>query len=318
MELEVRHLRVICAIAETGSLTRAAAALRLTQPGLSAQLRRIETMLGGPLFHRHQSGVDPTPFGELVLTRARALLPGIDELLNTTARTARAGHRIRLGSVNAPLLGGLINAISALLPDAEITSRARYSSLPLMDDIAVGRLEAAVVGDSPGYELTPPPDVVLRTIVTEPIFALLPAGHPLAAREEVSLQRLAGEDWAAPRPDNDRTRDYWASVVTMTGGPAPRTPYEAEGRLLIEIVRAGRVVSLCQATFDEVPGVAVRPIAGNPLWYRHILAWHRDGPLADLGDAITRQVTESYEAACSRSAVYARWREKHLPPESSD
>src|SRR6266508_3873973 len=260
MELEVRHLRVICAIAETGSLTRAAAALRLTQPGLSAQLRRIETMLGGPLFHRHQSGVDPTPFGELVLTRARALLPGIDELLNTTARTARAGHRIRLGSVNAPLLGGLINAISALLP----------------------------------------------------------AGHPRAAREGVGLQPLAGEDWAAPRPDNDRTRDYWASVVTMTGGPAPRTPYEAEGRLLIEIVRAGRVVSLCQATFDEVPGVAVRPIAGNPLWYRHILAWHRDGPLADLGDAITRQVTESYEAACSRSAVYARWREKHLPPESSD
>src|SRR5436309_667727 len=99
MDLEVRHLRVINAIAEAGSLTRAAASLRMTQPGLSAQLRRIEMMLGGVIFDRGQAGAVPTPFGDLVLTRARAILPGIDGLLADTARAAHcrtAPDRIRL------------------------------------------------------------------------------------------------------------------------------------------------------------------------------------------------------------------------------
>ncbi|MFC7642144.1 LysR family transcriptional regulator [Streptosporangium lutulentum] len=139
MELEIRHLRVICAIADHGSLTRAATALALTQPGLSAQLGRIEIMLGGRLFDRRHEGVTPTEFGEMVLTRARALLPSVDELLNTTATAARGERgtrRVRLGSVNAPLLGGLITAVEELVHGAQITSRAWRSPLTLVDDVA--------------------------------------------------------------------------------------------------------------------------------------------------------------------------------------
>jgi DNA-binding transcriptional LysR family regulator len=313
MNLEVRHLRVICTIAETGSLTRAAAALQQTQPGLSAQLRRIEAMLGGRLFERRASGVAPTALGELVLTHARAVLPTMDELMDAATLAARSratSRRFRLGSINAPLLGGLIAAVRALHPEADITSRSQGSPLPLVDDVAAGRLEAAVVGDSPGYELSPRPGIVLCPVVTEPVFALLPAAHPLAARDEVDLAALAGEVWAAPRPDNDRTREYWARVVLGTGRQV-RIPYEAEGRLLVEIVRNGHAVSLCQPTFDEVPGVAIRPIAGNPLWYRHVLVWHRDGPLAKAGDIIGKRVTEAYEAACARNPTYSRWRSRH-------
>ncbi|MDP9843898.1 LysR family transcriptional regulator [Streptosporangium lutulentum] len=313
MELEIRHLRVICAIADHGSLTRAATALALTQPGLSAQLGRIEIMLGGRLFDRRHEGVTPTEFGEMVLTRARALLPSVDELLNTTATAARGERgtrRVRLGSVNAPLLGGLITAVEELVHGAQITSRAWRSPLTLVDDVAAGRLEAAVVGDSPGYELGPRTGVVLHPVVTEPVFALLPADHPLAVLDEVSLHRLAEEDWAVPEPNDDRTREYWSSALALTGVQA-RTPYEAEGRLLIDIVRAGRAVSLCQATFDEMPGIAVRPIAGNPLWYRHILTWHHKSPVAPFGDAIAQRVTDQYTANCRLSPVYARWRERH-------
>jgi DNA-binding transcriptional LysR family regulator len=314
MELEVRHLRVICAIAEHGSLTRAAAALRLTQPGLSAQLGRIESMLGGGLFVRGSGGMLPTAFGQMVLTRARAILPGVDELLSATATAARLGgspRRVRLGSVNAPLLGGLIGAIQTLLPGAEVTSRAWHSPPTLVDDVAAGRLEAAVVGDSPGFELEPRAGVVLRPVATEPVFALLPADHPLAALEEVSLHRLAEENWVVPEPNDDRTREYWSSVLALIDGNT-RTPYEAEGRLLIDIVRAGHGVSVCQATFDEVPGVAVRPITGNPLWYRHILAWHPNGPIAEFGDTVTRLVTERYAMICGLSPSYTRWQRQRL------
>ncbi len=313
MELEVRHLRVICAIAEAGSLTRAAASLRMTQPGLSAQLRRIEAMLGGAVFERGRSGAAPTALGELVLTRARAILPGIDSLLAETARAARirgAPDRVRLGSVGAPLLADLIVAVRELLPASQVTARCRYSPSPLLDDLAAGRLEAAIVGDNPGRELVPRDGVVLRHLVTEPVFALLPSAHPLAAREEVSLGLLVEEEWAVPRPDSDRTWEYWFSVLALTGRQ-PRTPYEADGRQLIEIVRAGLAVSLCQATFIEVPGVAVRPLAGDPIWYRHVLAWHRDGPLAAHGNAVVRRVGEGYLATCAAAPAYARWRRCH-------
>ncbi|MEV4438265.1 LysR family transcriptional regulator [Streptomyces sp. NPDC049577] len=313
MDLELRHLRVVCAIEEAGSLTRAAASLRMTQPALSAQLRRIEGMLGGTLFERRNSGVVATSFGELVLGRARAILPGIDGLLADTARAARrrtTPDRVRLGSVGAPLLGHLVPAVRAALPGAEVTARCRSSPVPLLEDLAAERLEAAIVGDNPGRELPPPAGVELRPLVTEPVFALLPASHPLAAREEVGLGHLIGEDWAVPRPDGDRTREYWSTVFAMTGRQ-PHTPYEAEGRQLIELVRAGLAVSLCQATFIEVPGVAVRPLAGNPLWYRHVLAWHRDGPLAAHGDRLVREVGAGYLATCAASPVYARWRERH-------
>ncbi|GGU64787.1 hypothetical protein GCM10010211_32340 [Streptomyces albospinus] len=191
-----------------------------------------------------------------------------------------------------------------------MTARCQYAPGPLLDDLCAGRLEAAVLGNHPGQDPAPRHGVVLHPLVTEPVFALLPAGHPLAALEEVSLARLAEEDWAAPRPDSDRTREYWSSVLSLTIRH-PRIPYEAEGRQLIEIVRAGLAVSLCQATFIDVPGIAVRPLAGNPLWYRHVLAWHRDGPLAGHSEALLRRVRDGYLKVCAASPAYARWRQRH-------
>ncbi|MFG3052336.1 LysR substrate-binding domain-containing protein [Kitasatospora sp. NPDC048239] len=309
MELEIRHLRMICAIAETGSLTRAAASLRLTQPGLSAQLRRIESMLGGPLFDRRPTGAVPTAFGETVLTRARAVLPTVDELLNAStlaARTDSSTSRIRIGSVNAPLLGGLITALRTHRPGTRIASRAQGSSVPLIDDLAHGRLDAAVVGDCPGYELPARPGVVLRPVVTEPVFVALPAGHRLAARPEVHLGELEDEDWVSPRPDDDRVREYWSTTFHATGHRM-RTVHEAEGRLLLELVRSGHAVSLCQATFEEVPGIAVRPIAGDPLWYRHLIAWHQAGQLAALDTALVEHARAAHRVAAERSSAYQRW-----------
>lgn len=313
MELELRHLRVVCAIEDAGSLTRAASALRMSQPALSAQLRRIETMLGGALFDRRRAGVVATGFGELVLARARSILPGVDGLLADTARATRrraAPDRIRVGSVGAPLLGHLVLAIRETLPGCALTARCRNSPVPLLDDLVAERLEAAVLGDNPGRELASDGAVELRPLVTEPVFALLPSSHPLAAREEVGLNRLIEEDWAVPRSDGDRTREYWSAAFALTGRQ-PHAPYEAEGRQLVELVRSGLAVSLCQATFTEVPGTAVRPLSGNPLWYRHVLAWHREGPLAPYGDEIVRRVGEGYLSTCAASPAYARWRAHH-------
>ena len=91
MELELRHLKVVCAIAELGSVTKAASALGLAQPALTAQLQRIERTLGGALFERDRRGARPTALGELVLNRARVVLPAVDGLRDEAARMAGAG-----------------------------------------------------------------------------------------------------------------------------------------------------------------------------------------------------------------------------------
>ena len=117
MNLELRHLKVVCAIAETGSVTKAASLLGLAQPALTAQLQRIERTLGGPLFERDRRGARPTALGELVLSRARVLLPAMKGLQDEAARLAGAGSddamsRYRIGTIGGPVVGGLVHRLS--------------------------------------------------------------------------------------------------------------------------------------------------------------------------------------------------------------
>jgi DNA-binding transcriptional LysR family regulator len=110
MNLELRHLKVVCAIAETGSVTKAASLLGLAQPALTAQLQRIERTLGGPLFERDRRGARPTALGELVLSRARVLLPAMKGLQDEAARLAGSGadeegmSRYRFGTIGGPVI----------------------------------------------------------------------------------------------------------------------------------------------------------------------------------------------------------------------
>lgn len=312
MELEVRHLRVVCAIAETGSLTRAAAALRMAQPGLTAQLQRVERVLGGPLFTRDRRGAVPTALGNLVLSRARAVLPALDDLkLAATLSSGESLAVLRVGTVNAGFAGSLIRRLRTTFPEADFTTRAQSCATPLIELVAEGRLEVAVVGDCPGYEIAPRPGVTLLPVHTEPIFALLPADHPLTEKSEVDLQDLAAIEWTLPPDDDDRVWEYYTEVFGRAG-VEPRIAHQVEGVLVFDLIRSLRVASLCQATCVPPDGVVVRPISGTPLWYRHVLAWNTHGPLAAHADTLAELAHDSYEETATRSPTYREWRRAQL------
>src|SRR5258707_13774211 len=96
--MELRHLRYFVAIAEERSFMRAAERLWVAQPGLSTQIRRLESELGVKLFARHTRGVDLTDAGELFLERARTALAA-------AAIPRSTGHDLEAGLVGSVPLG---------------------------------------------------------------------------------------------------------------------------------------------------------------------------------------------------------------------
>jgi DNA-binding transcriptional LysR family regulator len=310
VDLELRHLRVVCAIADRGSLTKAAASLGLAQPALTAQLHRIEESLGGSLFDRGRHGARPTALGELVLARARVVLPAVRGLQDEAIRLANSDRiRCRIGAVNGPLLGGLVHRLSAERPDVPITSHPAWSASDLVAQVSAGELDFALVGVC-GH--APPPadrNLVWRAIAVDPVFVLLSENHPLARQGEVALAELADARWAAT-PGDGCFGECFARACARVGF-TPRPMYEVDVAGCIDLALSGDAVVLCQATFRLAPGLVSVPLAGVPLRWRHLLGWHRTSPTAPHARHLVRHATAAYLDVVDRSPRYRAWLEHH-------
>ena len=306
MQVELRHLRVICAIADAGSLSKAATAVGVSQPALTAQLQRVEGALGGQIFRRGRHGVTPTPFGQFVLTRARSILIAMDELVTGIGTYDGRPGLARVGGYVTPMLSGLVNRLFTM-SGVSVTLHTEYSPRLLLDLLASRRLDAATLVDYPGSELPAPPSVDMRVVAVEPVFVLMSSRHPLAAREEVDLAELAGDDWVISPPDGVG----WPECVytaCQKAGFTPRVPHSmTEPALIRQLVSGGHAISPCQATVPEGPGIVVRPLAGTPLWLRHLVAWRQDGPLAQRAGELVEFAVEAHREAIAGRPHYAAW-----------
>jgi len=300
MELELRHLRTICAIAECGSVTRAAVALGATQPALSAQLRRIERVLGGSLFIRSRDGVVATDYGATVLARARGVLAEMSAMRWQPS----AGSTIRVGGVAGPILVGWAKRLEALFPGMEIFVRSAYSPRVLADMVGAGRLDAASLVDYPGHELRVDSGVRTALVGVEPIRVALWADHPLAARQAdhpqaahqaVCLGDLANEPWVLSSSDRAGWPEYFYEACCAAGF-TPKVRHEVTELAPLNEMLAGRLaMSPCQATFAPPPGVVVLPLAGDPMLMRHLIAWQAFGRLAGHAEELLRLARQAYD-----------------------
>lgn len=301
MELELRHLKIIRAIDEAGSVTRAATALGLAQSALSGQLKRIERALGGPLFDRGRCGARATPLGELVLARARVLLPAIHGLQDEALRFAHSwdgvecAPRFRLGGTHGPLLGGLVDRLAAVHPSATLSTYTSWSVGEISELVAAGRLDYALVGVC-GDSSPPTADrLVWRTVGHDAVHLMLADSHPLAGEGALELGKLAGESWACV-PGDGCFADCFAAACARAGF-TPAAMYETDTTSCVHLVRVGRSVGLCRATFGPEPGVVTVPIAGTPLRWRHVLGWHPGSTPGAAADAVLHQARLTYAAA---------------------
>ncbi|MGW0594908.1 LysR substrate-binding domain-containing protein [Streptosporangium sp. NPDC002607] len=308
MDLELRHLKIVRAVAQAGSVTKAATHLGLAQPALTAQLKRIERVLGGALFERDHNGARPTPLGELVLSRALVLLPAARELQEEALRFANANADVpsyRLGATNGPILGGLMDRLATAWPSTPVSTYTSWSAKELTTMVMLGRIDFAFIG---ACGESPPPvegPVVWSTVGTDPVFVLLNEDHPLVDRKEVELAELADEQWTVT-PGDSCFGDCFATACARAGF-TPKTIYETDVATCMHLAKVGRAAALCQATFQPAEGLKLVPLAGAPLRWRQLLGWHPEAPSAAVAMPIFEHAKAAHSDAVGRSRRYAAW-----------
>lgn len=311
-ELELRHLRVLCAVVDSGSLSRAAAQLGVSQPALTAQLQRIERQLGGRLFERTREGVTPTDLGDFVVTGARVVLADMDHLLDGAlerVRPRRPGGPVRVGGAGAlpPLFAARLR-VALNLP--EVATDMEPGNRALLNLLNSGRIDYGIVEAYRDLPLQVPEAVRVKLLVVEPVFVALPEGHPLGELDNVPLTELAELEWVVD-PPSESGEQLALQRACAALGFSPRIQHHAtEVATARELVRAG-AVTLAHPASRQGDGVTVRPLAGDPLLNHVLLGWHPHGPLAASLDIAYRCAAEAYLSLMRRSETYQRWWEEH-------
>ncbi|MFH0517951.1 LysR family transcriptional regulator [Streptomyces sp. M41] len=309
MELELRHLRVLCAIADAGSVGRAAAELGYSQPAMSTQLRRIERYFGESLFERGPAGVRLTPYGFEVVAQARDVLARAAAIGRRPASGAGPERRtLRVAATNSPMLAGMMSGVRTRLPDLSLAVSSVYASSRIVELLEEGEVDAAIAADYPGRELEHSDAVAHRGIVTEPTFVALPSRHPLAQRSQVALSDLAEEAWFLTPDDGAGWPGVFYAACSAAGfAPAVTHEFLGDQQQLQGMIADGLGVAVVQPTMRPVPHVVVKPLAGSPLWCRYVLAWRRTAVPEDVADAMFQSAADAHRQLVAQSPHLRTW-----------
>jgi len=186
--MELHQLRYFCAVAEAGSFSRAAEQSHVSQPSLSQQIMKLEDELGARLFDRLGRSVRLTESGQTFLPRARAVLRELEAARGDVAEQKDSvGGSITIGVIPtvAPyFLPERLTWFSRKFPQVRLTVVEEITPI-LLDQIRASKVDLAILAlPIRGHEFETFP------LLTELLFAALPAGHKLAKRRSLSLKDL--------------------------------------------------------------------------------------------------------------------------------
>ena len=293
----LRQLQFLSALAEHGSFSRAAQAVHVTQPTLSAAIKELEGILGAVLVERGARGASLTPAGEAAVARARAVLTEAEDLVTSVQAAGEplAGP-FRLGVIPtiAPfLLPTVLPALRRAFPKLELFLREDLTSR-LLDALRERRLDAALIGLP--YEAT---GVEVRPLASDEFLFAAPPGHRLAGREAVTLDDLDGEPLLLLE-DGHCLRDH--ALAACSAGAA-RTDFAATSlHTLVQMVRSGLGATLLprmalEAGLVDQLDLCVIPFKPTITGREIGIAWRKGSARAEesvrLGEAIRAEIAPS-------------------------
>ncbi|MEU9358986.1 LysR family transcriptional regulator [Streptomyces sp. NPDC048301] len=275
------RLAALVAVAEAGSITRAAARLGYTAPALSQQLAKLEREAGAELLVRHHRGARLTPAGELLAGRARRVLDEMDQARHELARLAGlSGGRLRVGTfvtAGIHLLPPVLSAFRRAHPDVELTV-TDYEPPAGVAAVAAGDADLALThAYEPAAAEPLPAGVTAEPLLVEELVLVTAPGQILSEGSgPLPVAELAGRPLISSAPDHPPRRGVERALADAgaTTAVVCRSPGYA---LVCALVSAGlgvAVVPEMVASMSPTP-LAVRRLE-PPAFRRTISVVHRE------------------------------------------
>jgi LysR family transcriptional regulator for metE and metH len=261
MDIDIRHLRMIEAIAASGSVTHAAETLHLTQSAVSHQLRGIEERLATPLFLRMGKRMVATAAGARLLATARRVLHDLE----TTEEEVR-----RLGSHQAGVLRvcaqcntgyhwlpAVIDGFRRTHPDVDVSLAIECTTTPI-EGLLDGRVDIAIVTERVRHE-----HVRVRPLFDDEHAAIVAPDHPWARRDFVRPEELARERLLlySSSPDDSFTIQR---ILRPAGVTPQRVSFVMLTEALLEMVKARLGVAVMQ-TWAIAPALRSGEVRAIPI-----------------------------------------------------
>ena len=191
--MELRNINTFLHIAELHSFSRTARQLGYSQSAVSSQIAQLEAELGAPLFDRVGKTVRLTGAGETFLGYARTLLATVEQAQAALQLPQQISGRLRIAladSVCSTFLPDLLQRYHAQFPQVELVLCTATDD-GMLQMLTTNQVDLAYTLDHPLLQ----PTLVQAVDVPEPVCFIAPAGHPLAARDTVSLEELVQQEF---------------------------------------------------------------------------------------------------------------------------
>jgi len=302
--MDVKQLKALVMVAETGSVTRAAELLHLVQPAVTRQIRALEHELGVALFDRTRHGMRPTAAGLSLADRARRALTELDraraELMVAPGSVAGIVSVGLLESTAELLSGPLVSAVRRRHPGIELRVLSAYSG-HLQQWLDDGDVDLTLL-----YNLESTSSLQVRPLVREKLWVVAPATAGLRADRPVTVADAASRPLVLPTPGHglrtliDRALapvrdDVEVTVQTNAMGIQKRLVQEGYGWTILP--GAG-------LTADVAAGsLSAAPLTEPEVWRTIVLGLPRAGRVTPAVEAVAQQLAAQVHA----TARHGQW-----------
>lgn len=262
--MSLKKYRALLETIELGSLTKAAEKLNYTQPGISHMILSLEEEFGFPLLVRGKNGVTPTAEGEMLLVYLRQIVNGEEKLRETVQRI----HGVDIGTIR---IGCFYSLSIHLLPSIVAEFSEKYPGIELQlyvgehgeitEWLHSGKIDLAFMS------LPVPEEFSFLPLFNDPIYAVLPEGHPLAAQARVKPSELVEYPFIMQHHGSDED----ANRVLEGEKLQPNIRFRVRGDEAIQsMIAKGLGVSLVpELVLSRMPeGLALRPL--DPPYHREL------------------------------------------------
>ncbi|MBX3652081.1 MAG: LysR family transcriptional regulator [Burkholderiales bacterium] len=291
--MELRHLHYFLKIAETSSFTQAAAALRVTQPTLSHQIKQLEQEIGTPLFDRVGRSIQITEAGRLFRSHAQRALRELESGLATVSELDGLMHgQLRIGvfrSFGNSLLPAVLAEFYRAHPQVSISIQ-QMSLADMEHGLVNGDIDFATTT----YMPVTSERISSEELFTEPLVLAVGRQHELHGRRMIRLEALKDMPLIL-RPAGTPSRKLIESCFAARG-LAPRVVMEmGNGGATLATIRCSTLATICAGrALDGTPGLATVRINAPELKRSGAILWHRDRHRSTAAVILAQMARQAY------------------------